>query len=149
MSKEKKPDSEFVPKVIEEDCEDEPYSFAFIPHQIEADWQEKWGPLLEGFPLNILFAGLTNGAQTRKASLIRVLYWPDLATFYEDSERKGMWYFTKPTNGYWIRVVFDKKTAWWLTEKFKGDKRIRLAEGATFDGAMIHTTMGGPEPDER
>jgi len=33
--------------------------------------------------------------------------------------------------------------------KFKGKKLIQTAFGSTFDGAMIHTTMGGPEPDER
>jgi hypothetical protein len=37
----------------------------------------------------------------------------------------------------------------WRTEKFRGKKLIQTAEGSTFDGAMIHTTMGGPEPDER
>jgi hypothetical protein len=77
------------------------------------------------------------------------VYWPDLATFHEDSEHKEMWYFTKPNNGYWIRVVLDRKTGRWRTEKYKGDTLVRSAFGPTFDGAMIHTTMGGPEPDER
>jgi len=31
-------------------------------------WDEKWGPLLEGFPLNILYAGITNNAQASPAS---------------------------------------------------------------------------------
>ena len=39
---------ELKPEVIEEDGGDDPHSFAFIPQQIEADWHEKWGPLLEG-----------------------------------------------------------------------------------------------------
>jgi hypothetical protein len=34
-------------------------------------------------------------------------------------------------------------------EKFKGKKLVRSAFGSTFDTAMIHTTMSGPEPDER
>jgi hypothetical protein len=29
---------------------------ACVPHQIEADWDEKWGPLLAGFPVNIMYA---------------------------------------------------------------------------------------------
>jgi hypothetical protein len=37
---------ELEPEVIEEDGGDDPHSFAFIPQQIEADWHEKWGPLL-------------------------------------------------------------------------------------------------------
>ena len=147
MSKRKKAAPEFVPKVIEADDGDD--FVAFIPQQIEADWHEKWGPLLEGLPLNVMFAGFKNGAQAGKQSLIKVLYWPNLATFHEDSERKEMWYFTKPTNGYWIRVIFEKATGRWPTEKFKGRKLIRTAFGSTFDSAMMHTTMGGPESAER
>jgi hypothetical protein len=37
----------------------------------------------------------------------------------------------------------------WQTEKFRDKKRIRSAFGSTFEQTMIHTTMGGPEPDER
>ena len=29
---------------------------ACVPQQIKADWDEKWGPLLAGFPLNIMYA---------------------------------------------------------------------------------------------
>jgi hypothetical protein len=53
-----------------------------------------------------------------------------------------------PKNGYFIRVTFEKVTSRWRTENFKGWKLIRLAEGPTLDGVMIHTTMDGPEPDE-
>ena len=28
---------------------------ACVPQKIEADWDKKWGPLLVGFPLNILY----------------------------------------------------------------------------------------------
>jgi len=56
---------------------------------------------------------------------------------------------TEPTNGCWIRVIFEKKTGRWLTEKYKGEKLVRSACGSTFEHAMVHTTMGGPEPDER
>jgi len=84
----RKAEPEFVPKVIE-DSSGEGF-VAFIPHRIEADWDEKWGPRLEGFPLNILFSGFKNGAQAAEQLLSEVLYWPDLATFHEDSEWKEM-----------------------------------------------------------
>ena len=29
---------------------------ACVPHQIEDEWHEKWGPLLAGFPVNIMYA---------------------------------------------------------------------------------------------
>jgi hypothetical protein len=50
VSKRKKID-QLEPQLIDENWGDEPHSFAFIPQQIEADWHEKWGVLLEGFPL--------------------------------------------------------------------------------------------------
>jgi len=46
-------------------------------------------------------------------------------------------------------VAFEKKTGQWQTEKFKGKRLVRSAFGSTFEQAMLHTTMGGPEPDER
>jgi hypothetical protein len=44
VSERKKANSEFVPK--EMDWEGKADFFAFIPHQIEAGWDEKSGPLL-------------------------------------------------------------------------------------------------------
>ena len=48
-----------------------------------------------------------------------------------------------------VRVIFEKQMRRWQTEKYKGKKLIRSAFGSTFDGAMLHTTMGGPEAGER
>jgi len=44
--------------------------------------------------------------------------------------------------------IQDKNSGSWQTEKFRGDKLICLAAGATFDGAMIQTAMAGAEADE-
>src|SRR5215469_5792943 len=63
VSKGNRADPELEPQV-EEDWGDEQHFFGYIPQQIEADWHEKWGPLLEGFPSNILFAAIRNDAQT-------------------------------------------------------------------------------------
>jgi hypothetical protein len=149
VSKKKKASPEFVPKVIEDDGGDEPNLFAFIPHQIEADWDDKYGPLLEGFPLNILYGGITTDARTKKQSIVDVCYWPAPATFHEHSERKEMCYFPNLANDYFVRVIFEKRMNEWQTEKYKGDTLVRSAFGPTFDKVMINTTMGGPEPDER
>jgi hypothetical protein len=52
-------------------------------------------------------------------------------------------------NDYFVRVIFEKKSGRWQTDKFNGKKLIRSAFGPDFDGVMLHSTMGGPEPDER
>jgi hypothetical protein len=141
----KKADPGFVPEVIEEDGPE--FMAAFVPCQIEIE--DGYDPALEGFPLNVLFAGTGNAAGTRQQSPVEVCYEPAPGTFREDSKRKEICYFTKPKNGYSVRVVFEKATGQWRTEKFKGKKLIRTAFASTYDQVMIHTTMGGLEPDER
>jgi hypothetical protein len=59
-----------------------------------------------------------------------------------------MCYFTKHRNGYRVLVIHNKNSGSWRTEKFRGDKLICLAAGATFDQAMLQTTMIGAEEDE-
>ena len=145
MSKRQKAEPEFVPKVLE-GWDDEPFSFAFVPNQIEAN--DKYDPQLIGFPLDLLFAGISYDLQNSQESLIHVCYEPAPETYQENSERKEMRYFTTPTNGFSVRVIFDKKTGRWQTEKYNGDKVVRRAVGSTFDKAMLHTTMDGPEADE-
>jgi hypothetical protein len=112
------------------------------------NWHEKYGPLLEGFPLNILYGGITTDTRTKKKSIVDVCYWPAPATFHEDSERKEMCYFSNLANDYFVRVIFEKRTDEWQTEKYKGDTLVRRTFGSAFDKVMINTTMGGPESDE-
>jgi hypothetical protein len=49
----------------------------------------------------------------------------------------------------WSDTTCAASTSRWQTKKYKGKKLIQTAFGSTFDQAMIPTTMGGPEPDER
>ena len=56
----------------EQENEDHGSFFAFVPQQIQADWHEKYGPLLEGFPLDILYGGITSDARTKKKSIVDV-----------------------------------------------------------------------------
>ena len=48
-----------------------------------------------------------------------------------------MCYFSKLANDYFVRVIFEKNSGRWQTEKFKGKKLIRSAFGSTFEQAMI------------
>jgi len=133
-------------EVIDEGWDDEPNFFAFVPNQIETS--DNYDQRLLGFPLNILFGGMALDPQTGQESLVHVCYEPAPETFRENSRRKELDYFTKPTNGYSIRVIFEKATGGWRTEKFKGETVVRSAFGSTLDEAMVHMTMDGPEPDE-
>ena len=147
MSNQKKGDHpEFEPEVIDEDWGDDHF-LAFVPNQIEAN--DNYDQHLLGFPHNILFGGMVLDPQTGQKSLVGVCYEPEPETFRENSRRKELDYFTTPQNGFFIRVTFEKATGEWQTQKFKGDQLIRSAFGSTLDEAMTHTTIDGPEPDER
>jgi len=121
---------------------------ACIPHEIDASLDGVWGPRLAGFPLNIAYVRGLNRKAPSKSQLETVIYWFDPETYREDSERREMSYFTNHRNGYHIRVVFHKSRSSWQTDKFKGDTRICLATGATFNEVMMHTTLVGAGIDE-
>ncbi|MFZ0739561.1 MAG: hypothetical protein WBL70_17110 [Candidatus Acidiferrales bacterium] len=121
---------------------------AFVPHAIEASWDNEWGPRLAGFPLNIAYVRGLNRESPSQSQLETVLYWFDPTTYKEDSERREMCYVTKHRNGYHVRVVFNKSRGNWRIDKFKRDVLICSAAGATFDGAMMQTTMVRAEVDE-
>jgi hypothetical protein len=128
------------PRIEEEGDPGEIAFVACIPQQIDPSWDAEWGLKLAGFPLNIAYVRGLN----RKASASHLepgCYWFDPGTYRDDSQRREMWYFATPRNGYSIRVVFGREVGRWETYKFKGDALLHLAEGSTFDGAMTQTTM--------
>ena len=114
---------------------------ANVPQQIQADWNPKYA-CLAGFPLNILYTRL------RLPVAVTVCYWFDPGTFHEDEATKQMDYFGRQKSEYYVRVIYHKRTGVWETFKYRGEALVRNASGPQFDAAMIHTTMGGPEPDE-
>jgi hypothetical protein len=119
---------------------------AFVPPQIDPSWHPAWGPKLAGFPLNIAYARARNS--NAGSNLESVIYWPDLDTFGADSDHREICYFTKHPNGFRVRVIHDKDNGRWRTEKFRGDILVCLAAGATFDQAMVQTTMVGAHAEE-
>jgi hypothetical protein len=119
---------------------------AFVPHRIDPSWHEEWGPKLAGFPLNLAYARASNSdAGINRESIV---YWFDPGTYRQNSDHVEMCCFTKHPNGYRVLVIQDKGSGKWRTKKFRGDKLICSAAGATFDKAMIHTTMVGAEDGE-
>jgi len=120
---------------------------ACVPHEIEADWHEKWGPLLAGFPLNIVFAQTAESDQNEIIG-ITACYEPDLATFRETEKTRKMTYFNRDGGTYCVRVVVDRASGRLETFKYKGEKLVARATGRDFESAMVHTTLIGIEKDE-
>jgi len=123
---------------------------ACVPHQIEADWDEKWGPLLAGFPVNIMYACVQRAESDQSEMLgITACYEPDLATFRETKKTRTMTYCNSEGGTYRVRVVLSKASGRPETFKYKGEKLVARASGRDFESAMVQTTLVGIEKDER
>jgi hypothetical protein len=122
---------------------------ACVPHQIEADWDEKWGPLLAGFPVNIMYACVQRAESDQSKMLgITACYEPDLATFRETKKTRTMTYRNSEGGTYRVRVVLNKASARLETFKYKGEKLVARASGRDFQSVMTQTTLVGIEKDE-
>jgi hypothetical protein len=123
---------------------------ACIPHQIEADWNEKWGPLLAGFPLNIMYACVQR-AESDQSKMLGIIacYEPNLATFRETKKTRTMTYRNSEGGTYSVRVVLNKASGRLETFKHRGKKLVACASGLNFESAMVQTTLVGIEKDER
>ena len=122
---------------------------ACVPPQIEADWDEKWGPLLAGLPLNIMYACVQRAESDQSKMLgITACYEPDLATFHETEKARELTYFNREGGSYSVRVVLKKANGRLDTFKYKGKKLVARASGLNFESAMVQTTLVGIEKDE-
>ena len=123
---------------------------ACIPHEIEADWHEKWGPLLAGLPLNIMYACVQRAESDQTKMLgITACYEPALGTFRETKKTRELTYLNREGGIYRVRVVLNIKSGRLETFKYKGRKLVACASGRDFDSAMVHTTLAGIEQDEQ
>ena len=123
---------------------------ACVPHQIEADWDEKWGPLLAGFPVNIMYACVQRAESDQRKMLgITASYEPDLATLRETKKSRTMTYRNSEGGTYRVRVVLNKASGRLETFKYKGKKLVACASGRDFESIMVQTTLVGIYKDER
>ena len=122
---------------------------ACIPHEIEADWHEKWGPLLAGFPVNIMYACVQRAESDQTKMLgITACYEPALGTFRETKKTRELTYFNRGGGIYRVRVVLDRASGRLESFKYKGKRLIATASGRDFDSAMVQTTFVGIDRDE-
>jgi len=102
---------------------------ACVPQKIEADWDEKWGPPLAGFPLNIMYACVQRAESDQSKMLgITACYEPDLATFRETTKTRTMTYCNSEGGTYSVRVVLDRASGRLETFKYKGKKTGRVCQ---------------------
>src|SRR5579862_7638640 len=117
---------------------------ACVPQQIEPDWHEKWGSLLAGFPVNIMYACVQRAESDQSEMLgVTASYEPDLATFRETKMTRRLTYFNVEGGTYRVRVVLNKASGRLETFKYKGKKLVACASGRDFESVMVQTTLIG------
>jgi hypothetical protein len=122
---------------------------ACIPHDIQADWDAKYAPLLAGFPLNLMFIRIRkpkNGEEPLQ--IVSSLYEFELGTFRDSPDKREMIYRSPANSEYRVEVVIYREKSVIEVSKFRGRKLLWQVSGATFDGTMVHATMCGMEVDE-
>ncbi len=124
-----------------------PLFLANIPRQIEAEWNLRYA-YLAGFPLNIVFTGRRPSDEAAQPYLVAACYWFDFRTYEEDEELREMCYYPNEESPYCLRVSVRKDTGVWETFKYRDEELVCSASGATFEAAMMQTTIIGLQPDE-
>ena len=123
----------------------EPLVIAAIPHCIEPDW----GPhadVLAGFPVNLAYAAIRDADGS--PAVVVCTYSFDPGTYAEDADHREMWYHPRHPSPYRVCVAYDKRDARWQTTKYRGDAVVAVAEGASFEVAMMQAMMAGLIADE-
>jgi hypothetical protein len=126
-----------------------PDFIACIPHEIQADWDLKYGPLLAGFSLDLVFTGTRkpkNGDES--VQIVSSVYQFDLGTFREDPDKRQMTYCSPANSEYRVEVAIYREKSVIEVSKFRGRNLLWQADGTTFDGGMLQATMCGMEADE-
>lgn len=91
-----------------------------LPLAIEADWHPKWGPLLLGFPLELVYCEGDREAQ----------YVFDPSTFVEEAAKREMHYLPRLSSDCYVIVTRDKAPQQWRTEKLQGEDWSRMLQAA-------------------
>jgi hypothetical protein len=122
---------------------------ACIPHEIQADWDAKYAPLLAGFPLNLMFIRIRKPKNGEgPIQIVSSLYEFDFDTFRESPDKRQMTYCSPANSEYRVEVVIYREKSVIEVSKFRGRNLLWQADGTTFDGTMVQATMCGMEPDE-
>jgi hypothetical protein len=113
---------------------------ACIPHEIQADWDPKYAPLLAGFPLNLMFIRKPKNSEQQ---IFSSLYEFDLGTFRDSPDKRQMTYRSPANSEYRVEVVMYREKLVIEVSKFRGRNLLWQASGTTFGAAMVQAGDSG------
>jgi hypothetical protein len=120
-----------------------------LPVPIQPFWDEKYSPVLAGFPVQLVYIGVRpRNDETRKPIVMKARYTFDPGSFFENLSKKEMRYLPSLPSDYRIDVAWEKTSKRWRTCKFQGRRPLFYTAGDGFDIVMRQTLAFGLHPDE-
>lgn len=120
-----------------------------LPIPIQPFWDEKYSPVLAGFPVQLIYIGVRlRNDETRKPIVLKARYSFDPGSFFEDASEKEMRYLPNLPSGYRVDVAWEKRPKRWRTSKSEGQRALFYATGRDFETVMRKTLAVGLQPDE-
>jgi hypothetical protein len=120
-----------------------------LPCPIQPFWDEKYSPVLVGFPVQLVYVGVRpRNDNTQKLIVMKSRYSFDPATFFETSNGKEMRYPSQLSSVFYVDVLWEKSSGRWETFKCQGNEVLFHATGKDFEQAMKNTLAAGLHPDE-
>lgn len=120
-----------------------------LPVPIQPFWEEKYCPVLAGFPVHLVYIGVRpRNDETRKPIVVKARYSFDPGSFFEDASEKEMRYVPNLLSDYRVDVAWEKRSRRWRTSKSEGKRLLFYAADRDFETAMRQTLAIGLQPDE-
>jgi hypothetical protein len=120
-----------------------------LPIPIQPFWDEKYSPVLAGFPVQLVYIGVRpRKSENRKPIVVKARYSFDPESFFEDASEKQMRYVSNLPSDFHVDVAWKKESRHWRTCKFEGRRPLSYATGEDFDAVMRKTLAIGLQPDE-
>jgi hypothetical protein len=120
-----------------------------LPCPIQPFWEEKYSPVLAGFPVQLVYVGVRpRNDETRKPIVVKSPYSFDPGTFFKSTSGKEMRYPSTLSSVFYVDVIWKKSARRWNTFKCKGNELLFHATGRNFEQAMKNTLAAGLHSDE-
>ncbi len=121
---------------------------ACVPRQIRVEDSPRHAHLA-GFPVNVVYTRIDLSKTAHALPRVSAsIYWPDVATYWEDDETRALHYRPREESPYSVHVTSEKATRSWAVFKLRGTAIVARSRGADFRGAMLNATLVGVADDE-
>jgi hypothetical protein len=120
-----------------------------LPCPIQPFWDEKYLPVLTGFPVQLVYVGVrARNDEGRKPIVVKAYYNFDPGSYFENATKRQMSYRSRLPSDFYVDVLWRKLTKCWETYKFSGSGLLSHAAGESFEEVMRSTLAIGLQADE-